>query len=444
MSEPKKKRVSKKTRKAWRKHVDTKDVDIFLEKARQDERIGNFTSKKDIELFKIDTKPTPQPKSVKRMLLKSQEPKCFAILSQRSAIPDPISKRNRVRSKEERMNPLLRKKIALRKANGILTRKEKQALKDKLQYLEKLKQKKKEERVNFKQDVWEEDSNDRTADSKWMTSDTLRHTLAHCGITKRQVPTLIKKKQSVLPAIEPPHEGTSYNPSYTDHQNLLRQVAEKQLNLEKEEAHLDRVTSKMFCKLTTAENEENRIQELTEGLPMWNSKEQNDESDQNEGRDGNLVKSVNPAVKREKKTRQQRRKQREQKDLLKRQQEKKIEKKKITDIYRMRFIAKQLAKTEEKQSAVQEKRLAKNAEKVKETKKLGKLKFEKSEPDFAMPTEIAGNLRNTAPIGNLLRDRFKSLQERNLLAPSTLKKREKAKIKRFIKPDHKIDVNKIK
>lgn len=36
----KKKRVSKKTKQSWRKHVNIKDVESFLDEKRDDERIG--------------------------------------------------------------------------------------------------------------------------------------------------------------------------------------------------------------------------------------------------------------------------------------------------------------------------------------------------------------------------------------------------------------------
>lgn len=57
-------------------------------------------------------------------------------------------------------------------------------------------------------------------------------------------------KPSILSAVEPPHPGMSYNPSYEDHQDLLKIVAEKELKLIKEEKHLTRSTSGMFQKVT--------------------------------------------------------------------------------------------------------------------------------------------------------------------------------------------------
>ena len=51
------------------------------------------------------------------------------------------------------------------------------------------------------------------------------------------------------------HVGMSYNPTYTDHQSLLQEVADKELKLIKEEKHLKRVTSQMFSRVTEDENE---------------------------------------------------------------------------------------------------------------------------------------------------------------------------------------------
>lgn len=58
------------------------------------------------------------------------------------------------------------------------------------------------------------------------------------------------KEQTVLPSIDIPHPGTSYNPSYEDHQNLLQEVASIERKIMKEEAHLDRVTKLMRKKFS--------------------------------------------------------------------------------------------------------------------------------------------------------------------------------------------------
>lgn len=297
----------------------------------------------------------------------------------------------------------------------------------------------KPKRGEFNVDVWKQKLEEQLGiDTEWMSPDTIRHTFTHFGMKKKRIPISLRKKSSGLPAIEPPHPGTSYNPSFEDHQNLLHQVAKEEMELLKEEKHLERVTTKMFRKISPEEKEEDLLKEMSEGLKP----EENDDSD----KDGDpTVKSVNPPVKNEKKTRVQRRKQKEQKALAHKKQQEKVEKKKVSDIYKLRLLNEQLASKERKEKILRERKLKKKALKAMGTKTLSKIKFEPLEADFKLANELTGNLRNAEPTTNLLKDRFKSLQQRNIIAPSKLKlKRDKAKVKRFIKPDHKIDITKVK
>lgn len=433
----KKRKVSKKTKRAWRKHVDTKDIDKFLEDSRLEERLGgSFATRKDSELFVISTEPEVLPKKTRREILKSKEPRCFNILKPHTAVQDPITKRNRVRTKEERKNALVVQKEEYRKAHGILKLKDRIRLKN--QMLAAKKRLSKPKRGEFNVDVWKEKLEKQLGiDTEWMSPDTLRHTLTHFGMKKKRIPTSLRKKPSILPAIEPPHPGTSYNPSFEDHQNLLREVAQKEMELIKEEEHLERVTTKMFRKVSPEEKEENLLKEMLEGLKP----EENNDSDKD---DDPTVKSVNPPVRNEKKTRVQRRKQKEQKALAHKIQQEKLEKRKVSDIYKLRLFNKQLASKERKEKIQKERKLKKTALKALGPKTLSKVKFEPLETDFKLANELTGNLRNAEPTTNLLKDRFKSLQQRNIIAPSKLKlNRDKAKVKRFIKPDHKIDVTKV-
>lgn len=249
----KKRKVSKKTKKSWRKHVDTKDVDAFLDDKRLEERLGiPLSQQADSQLFTIDkttdtAKTVVISKHVARLALKNKEAKCFASLKPHTQVPDPICKRNRVRTKEERMNSILRQHEAERKSKGILKLKEKEALKNralaKAASLNCLK------RGDLKNDVWDiiSDPLPETV-TEWMTSDSIRHTIKHLGVSKRKLPSSLHKRPSILPAVETPHPGISYNPSYADHQELLDKIAQNELKLMKEEAHLNRVTNKMFKK----------------------------------------------------------------------------------------------------------------------------------------------------------------------------------------------------
>ncbi|XP_031841097.2 ribosome biogenesis protein NOP53 [Nomia melanderi] len=415
---PKKRKVSKKTKKSWRKHVDIKDVDKFLEDSRQEERLGSFSVRENSDLFVISTKPEVLSKKQRRELLQSKESRCFNVLKPHSSVPDPVTKRNRVRTKEERKHPILLKKEALKKAQGILKLKDRLKLKNKS--IAEKKRLIKPKRGEFKDDVWKDKVNS-VIDEKWMSSDTMRHTLLHFGMKKKRLPASLHKKPSALPTIEMPHPGMSYNPAYEDHQELLQEIAEKELQLIKEEEHLKRVTTNMFKKVSHEERERNTMKEMSEGLNLDNQALVEDDNDDNNNNDDSEVKSVNPPVKNMKKTHVQRRKQKEQKELAHRIQKGKIEKKKIADIYKLKQLDKQMTKTEQKQKVLREKRLKKKAQKATGTKVLSRIKFEPLDNDFKLPEELTGSLRNSAPAGNLLKDRFKSLQQRNIVAPSVLK-----------------------
>lgn len=95
----KKRKVSKKNKKSWRKNVDIKDVDKFLDNKRLEERLGApFSERADSELFSIDTSRDETllvSKIERRAQLKIKEPRCFAILKPHTAVSDRSSDQNR-------------------------------------------------------------------------------------------------------------------------------------------------------------------------------------------------------------------------------------------------------------------------------------------------------------------------------------------------------------
>ena len=101
--------------------------------------------------------------------------------------------------------------------------------------------------------------------AKWMSEETVRHNLIGLRKFKVRAPKTFMKASksettSALPATEVPHPGASYNPSLTDHQNLLKEVADKEEKLIKEEAHIQRVTTDLFSKVTAHEKHVSCIQ----------------------------------------------------------------------------------------------------------------------------------------------------------------------------------------
>lgn len=252
----KKRKVSKKTKKSWRKHVNHNDVDAFLDNSLLEERLGGpFSLKPDVQLFAVDTsrigevvKVNKNSKLQLRLLMKNKEPRCFAYLKSHSAVPDPIVKRNHVKSREERKSSIVKCKEAERKINRKLKLKEKDAINNRIRADERRAIRPKRE--DFIIDIWKKQSSlEPELNSQWLTTDTLRHTLSNTGKKMKRTPSSLYKKPSITPAVTVPHPGASYNPAYSDHQELLAQVAEQEIKLMKEEAHLNRVTNHMFRKV---------------------------------------------------------------------------------------------------------------------------------------------------------------------------------------------------
>lgn len=97
-------------------------------------------------------------------------------------------------------------------------------------------------------------------ETEWISKQALHHTLTGSGKVPKKIPKITHEKRSVLPTIEAPHPGTSYNPTYTDHQTLLKDAVEKESKIIKEEAHIHRCTRAMFSKVT--EQQKNVLTEL--------------------------------------------------------------------------------------------------------------------------------------------------------------------------------------
>ncbi|XP_014748990.1 PREDICTED: glioma tumor suppressor candidate region gene 2 protein [Sturnus vulgaris] len=58
-------------------------------------------------------------------------------------------------------------------------------------------------------------------------------------------------------------------------------------------------------------------------------------------------------------------------------------------------------------------------------RRLGRKRYEEPDPEVQLSEELPESLRSLRPEGNVLRDRFKSLQRRNLIEP-----RDRAKFRR--------------
>lgn len=85
---------------------------------------------------------------------------------------------------------------------------------------------------------------------------------------------------------------------------------------------------------------------------------------------------------------------------------------------RLKFLNQEIEAREKKLAKLQEKRDKIRAIKEKEPKQLSKRKFEPLDLEFNLGEELNGNLRAIKPEGNILEDRYKSFQRRNIIEPT--------------------------
>lgn len=108
------------------------------------------------------------------------------------------------------------------------------------------------------------------------------------------------------------------------------------------------------------------------------------------------------------------------------------------NIFRLRFLNEEIKTMEGELKKYRERKVERAEQKRYQPHRLGKVPFEEEEIDFNAPESISGNLRNITPEGSLLKDRYKSLQRRNILAPSKDSGlRRRREVKRYVRTTHK-------
>lgn len=277
----------------------------------------------DEELFQDDKTPGLKKSLRQEQKLRAQEPsKCFIALENISKVQDPIRKRNRVRTPEERKHPLIKAKIKRQKELGIIPEREMQSLTDQIAAGKKVLKSKQKEMV-FDKDLWADDDvvvsqENPELDSMWVTKNLKQYHLKNLGDDKVKVPQITYEKRSQLKTIDP-IAGTSYNPNKEDYESLINSVVSKEEAFMKNSEKLNRSLKPLYQKFSKSEMKRQRRTEMREGFPTSGAPEK----DNDEQPSDDEYKTVNPPVRNKKKDLKQRRKQKEfrlrkaQKDLEK-------------------------------------------------------------------------------------------------------------------------------
>ncbi|XP_041092244.1 ribosome biogenesis protein NOP53 [Polyodon spathula] len=437
----KKKQLNKNKKKSWGKHSDVRDVEEFLEDVRFQERtVGGLISEKpDDSLFFVDAggerrdsnldkdKPLqddvilqpdsriPAPTDVSSGL-DSEKPdgsrhrkdkplRIDVILQSDSRIPAPKDVLAHQIPNAKKLRVIAQRAQQL-EARGVVPRQQR-LLQARLQRSLARKGKANKPAANNDPqrgfyDLWSGAAAE-TADP-WYLQQTKKM------LVKR--PARLNVKPSTLPAVEVPAPGASYNPDFLSHQALLRQGHEIELKKQKAELRLERQLAFPKEQIATRESV---FQEEVEGLI---------EDSEDEGPHDEYTPQYQ-AASREKKTERQRKWERQLREREKRWKALRQARDRQQQLFRLRSLKAEVLRQEETTGLRKEARRAKKLEEESMPRRLGKLKYQEPDLDLQLSSEMAGSLRKLKPEGSILKDRFKSLQKRNLIEP-----RERAKFVR--------------
>ncbi|GAB5581854.1 ribosome biogenesis protein NOP53 isoform X1 [Prionailurus iriomotensis] len=247
-------------------------------------------------------------------------------------------------------------------------------------------------------------------------------------------PPHLHAKPSQVPAVEVTPAGASYNPSFEDHQTLLLAAHEVELQRQKQAERLERQLA--LPSPEQAATQESTFQEMCQGLleesdGEGESGEGQDEGpeaggEQAEGAEASVVAARPTTV--EKKTEQQRRREKAARKMRVQQAAVRAARLRHQELFRLRGIKAQVARRLAELARRREQRRARRLAEADRPRRLGRLKYQDPDIDVQLSSELADSLRTLKPEGNILRDRFKSFQKRNMIEP-----RERAKFKRKYK-----------
>lgn len=168
-----------------------------------------ISEKPNDELFIIDKAPLPAKKKrgfltlrEKREKLRNSIPKCFLALENTSKVQDPITKRNRVRTKEERKHFIAKSIDEKNAEKGIVKPKVLTALADRKRSLEESAAKRKvSKQASFVKDIWEEDpmaEKTKKFKNEWFEQKVQTYHLVNTGTPVVSVPSSAYHKRSKL------------------------------------------------------------------------------------------------------------------------------------------------------------------------------------------------------------------------------------------------------
>ncbi|CAI2181051.1 15270_t:CDS:2 [Funneliformis geosporum] len=384
---------SRKGKKAWRKNVNIADLEKTLEGIRAEERTfgGRICDLPDEKIFTIDT--TGDSNIKKKISKRFAKLKIEQILEDRSKVPAIISKTKKQNKNDE--HPKIRLEKMTKQINQVQDSTPTEAVLRTVEY-----------------DVWDDENED----------DNYLH-----PAKKRKVkppPTINIKPPDTIPVVHVPHPGASYNPTFEDHQALLKIAHEEEV-----------------AKLYQKQKLQSQFPLLSEALSLIDNEKNDENSSEDEVEDceKNVEETIKQVKDKRKKTKTERNKKKRNFAKLKEEQEKKAKKEMRKELEKLSEIVLSV----EREHSEREKQHIEKVKAVEEKaklplKKIGKYPVKKLPISIQLQEELSGSLRTLKPEGNLFRDRMVSLEERNIVEPRMkVSKKRKYKLREFERSSYK-------
>jgi len=229
---------------------------------------------------------------------------------------------------------------------------------------------------------------------------------------------LAKKKKAAVDVDAP---GCAFNPEYEAHQDALGQAV-SEIMVKEYQKELKPVRPVAFLK-----PEEMERQLLEEGM-------MHSETDESSGGEDGEQDTEQPKVdsrKAEKKTRAEINRKRRHKQRLREEEEKSMAKRLKAAMRNIKKVKEEVElDLEEKERRRIRTQIAREERRKRVPARLGKVKYVPEPTQVLLTEEVSGSLRRTRGVPTLLRDRFKSLQRRELIEPR--KKQPRQRIRRKV------------
>uniref|UniRef100_A0A914E4F8 Ribosome biogenesis protein NOP53 n=1 Tax=Acrobeloides nanus TaxID=290746 RepID=A0A914E4F8_9BILA len=264
------------------------------------------------------------------------------------------------------------------------------------------------DQASTKYDLWEED-NTKPAESTSNDFEAvgIEHYDKVLQRKRRKAPKATRFVPNIIPAVEIPKEGASYNPTLDSYVAYANQIVQEELKMEKAE--------KKINKNLPAKNVSNvgPGAEFEDFRSLLNRDEEEDASDDENPISTNVSSKTartKPKTIKQKKLALLRKIQSLQKD------KESMSKKQLQEFSNLKKTLRDVRKEEDEHKAkIAARKQQKVLDSLTKRKKLGRGEFKAYEEPVLLTEELTGNLRQLPSRGNILEERFKSLQKRNIL-----------------------------